>query len=135
MPFGCALHGPVVSYGVRFGCAVDELADFDMVGARANDIAGTVDAPQFHTSLSHIDRSVGETGRMMPQSSPQIGLLVAQFRDTADAMDEAVVAASHPFGRRNLSCTWIKHNSTMECVRDARTRFACADAGIVAGRV
>ena len=85
-------------------------------------------------SLSHIDRSVGETGRLMPRGSPQIGPRVAQRRDTAEALEQAVVAAGHPFGRRNLSCTWIKHNSTMECVRGARTRFACTDAGIAAGR-
>lgn len=39
----------------------------------------------------------------------------------------------HPFGRRILSCTWIKRNSATEHMRDARALFACSDAGSAAG--
>ncbi len=66
----------MVSHGGRFGGVVDELAGFDMIVARANDIAGQIDAlagsPQIRHGLSHIDRSVGEMSRILAQLADRI---------------------------------------------------------------
>ncbi|MBM2769997.1 hypothetical protein [Burkholderia anthina] len=61
-PFGCALRGPVVSQGGRVGRAVDEREDFDTIGARANDIAGKVDAPPGNETGERV-RGIAGTGR------------------------------------------------------------------------
>ena len=96
-------------------------ADFDAIAARANDIAGKIDAlpiketgddvrsiaarinalaasPQLRDSLAHIDRSVAQIDRTLQQVSPQIGPLVAQLRDTANAADQAVASANRTLG-------------------------------------
>ncbi|WP_175856496.1 hypothetical protein [Burkholderia anthina] len=47
-----------------------------MIVARANDIAGQIDAlagsPQIRHGLSHIDRSVGEMSRILAQLADRI---------------------------------------------------------------
>jgi paraquat-inducible protein B len=96
-------------------------ADFDAIAARANDIAGKIDAlpiketgddvrsiaarinaltasPQLRDSLAHIDRAVAQIDRTLQQVSPQIGPLVAQLRHTANAADQAVASANRTLG-------------------------------------
>ncbi|WP_261542769.1 MlaD family protein [Burkholderia multivorans] len=126
-----------------------ESADFDAIAARANDIAGKIDAlpiretgddvrniaarinalaasPQLRDSLAHIDRSVAQIDRTLQQVSPQIGPLVAQLRDTANAADQAVASA-----RRTLDDDGTAESSLPAALREltdtARSVRALAD--------
>ncbi|CAG4908939.1 MlaD family protein [Paraburkholderia gardini] len=71
-------------------------------GEQVRSIATRVNAlsssPRIKDSLTHIDRAVTQIDRTLQQVSPQIGPLVAQLRETANAADQAVTAANHTLG-------------------------------------
>ena len=124
-------------------------ADLNAIAARANDIAGKLDAlpikatgddvrsiaarinalaesPQIRDSLAHIDRSVTQIGRTLQQVSPQIGPLVAQLRDTANAADQAVAAANRTLGDDATTQTGLPA-ALRELTDTARSVRALAD--------
>ncbi|QMI49575.1 MlaD family protein [Burkholderia sp. MBR-1] len=105
-------------------------ADFDAIAARANAIAGKLDAlpiketgddvraiaarlnaltasPQIRDRLAHLDRSVAQIDRTLQQVSPQIGPLVAQLRDAANSADQAAAAASRTLGDATTTQTGV----------------------------
>ena len=65
------------------------------IATRVNALSAS---PRVRDSLMHIDRSVAQIDRTLAQVSPQIGPLVAQLRETANAADSAVAAASRTLG-------------------------------------
>ena len=126
-----------------------ESANADELMAKANDVVKKIDAlpiketgdqvrsiathvnaltasPQINDSLKHIDRSVAQIDLTLRQVSPQIGPLVSQLRDTANAADQAVVAANHTLGGDATS-----QNDLPEALREltdtARSIRALAD--------
>jgi paraquat-inducible protein B len=57
-------------------------------------IDAIVASPRIHDSLEHVDRAVTKIDQTLAQVAPQVGPLVAQLRETANAADEAVNAAN-----------------------------------------
>jgi paraquat-inducible protein B len=71
-------------------------------GDKVLEIATRVDSlvasPRIHDSLEHIDRSVTQIDRTLEQVTPQIGPLMAQLRETANAADETTASANRMMG-------------------------------------
>lgn len=67
-------------------------------GEKVRSTVARIDAlaasPRIDDSLSHIDHAVTQIDRTLAEVTPQVAPLVAQLRETANAADEAALAAS-----------------------------------------